>query len=614
MNRGSLLLAMVAWLCPMQVYAQTLDEPRDFSVERFQLSIDRNGLLGVEWAEVPKHLDWDLSLVLGATDDVLVVSQRNERGELMRVGDVVGTRVGGSVVGAIALFDWIQLAVDIPFAVYQDRGRNLRLNSATGERLAPLKKAGFGAIRFAPKIRLLRASDQGIGLAIMPNLILPAIHGARYLGRDAIVFSPELLLSKEVAFVRIALNLGYRFNEIKNTSRLLTLEVEDELFGRLGVGLRFSPVEIDVTMAAATSVDPIATDARKLFDRDNQNYVEGMAGLTVDLAQSLQLFAAVGFGFVEGYGTPDYRGLMGIRLSSHHGDRDGDGIMDSEDACPDIAEDKDGFEDEDGCPDTDNDQDGLLDRDDLCPNQPEDVDEFEDEDGCPDLDNDRDGVLDPDDRCPVEPEDQDGFEDEDGCPDLDNDQDQITDLEDKCPMEAGVKEEDGCPAKDRDGDTVIDRLDNCPDEPGPPSNQGCVKQQLVVIKSERLEILDKVHFATGSARIRRRSYPLLDNVAGVILAHPEIKGIRVEGHTDSRGTAAFNMNLSVRRANAVRAYLIKRGVLGERLEAVGWGEEKPIESNSTSRGRASNRRVEFLIQGSGPGSEETEGRQIRIEE
>ena len=105
------------------------------------------------------------------------------------------------------------------------------------------------------------------------------------------------------------------------------------------------------------------------------------------------------------------------------GDRDGDGILDNVDKCPDQPEDKDGFEDEDGCPDPDNDKDGIADISDKCPNEPEDKDKFEDDDGCPDPDNDTDGLADADDKCPNEPEDKDGFEDADGCPDPDNDKD-----------------------------------------------------------------------------------------------------------------------------------------------------------------------------------------------
>jgi hypothetical protein len=135
-------------------------------------------------------------------------------------------------------------------------------------------------------------------------------------------------------------------------------------------------------------------------------------------------------------------------------DNDGDGILDMDDDCPDAAEDRDGFADLDGCPDLDNDEDGIPDLRDACPDQAEDLDGHRDSDGCPDefIDKDGDGVPDDEDLCPNSAEDLDGFEDTDGCPDPDNDLDGISDLQDKCPNEAedydGDRDDDGCPDKD----------------------------------------------------------------------------------------------------------------------------------------------------------------------
>jgi len=139
--------------------------------------------------------------------------------------------------------------------------------------------------------------------------------------------------------------------------------------------------------------------------------------------------------------------LMGLTWWVGDRDGDGDGVPDDQDLCPDQAEDRDGFNDLDGCPDPDNDGDGILDADDACPRLPEDFDGYQDEDGCPDLDNDGDGIRDGNDRCPDEAEDLDGFEDQDGCPDPDNDQDGVPDVRDKCPFtQRGTPvDADGCP-------------------------------------------------------------------------------------------------------------------------------------------------------------------------
>jgi OmpA-OmpF porin, OOP family len=274
-------------------------------------------------------------------------------------------------------------------------------------------------------------------------------------------------------------------------------------------------------------------------------------------------------------------------------DRDADGIPDPADRCPDQPEDKDGFQDDDGCPDVDNDGDGLLDTSDKCPNEPGPVQNV----GCPVTDKDGDGIPDDKDRCPSEPEDKDGFQDEDGCPDLDNDADGLPDAQDGCPNEAGPAENKGCPDKDRDGDGINDRLDACPDVPGVKEEKGCPKKySLVVVTKERIEIKKQIKFATGSAKIvGAESQQILSEVAQALKDNQQIKKIRIEGHTDSVGNDATNLKLSDARANSVMSALIKLNVDPSRMEAVGYGETKPIASNSTSAGKAENRRTEFNI-------------------
>ncbi len=292
-----------------------------------------------------------------------------------------------------------------------------------------------------------------------------------------------------------------------------------------------------------------------------------------------------------------------VKGVSPHGcpppDSDGDGLPDSEDNCPDVAADTPS-----GCPD-DRDGDGIPDADDACPD-----DAGTGIRGCP-RDADGDGVPDRLDACVDEPEDLDGFADQNGCPDPDNDKDGVLDVADRCPTEAGPADNVGCPLTDRDGDGIADGLDNCPDERGKAKFQGCKQKQLVVIRSEKLEILDRIYFNSGRSRIRKRSFALLKNVAEVIKAHPEITKIRIEGHTDSVGGDALNLRLSNKRAQAVVNYLIKKGVDADRMEAVGFGEERPIQTNGTKAGRAANRRVEFVIIGDG-NTPKPEGRQLNL--
>jgi outer membrane protein OmpA-like peptidoglycan-associated protein len=178
-------------------------------------------------------------------------------------------------------------------------------------------------------------------------------------------------------------------------------------------------------------------------------------------------------------------------------------------------------------------------------------------------------------------------------PDVDGDG--FADASDRCPTLAGLAENGGCPDRDRDGDGVVDRKDECPDLPGEAEHGGCHKLVAVKFEVDRFTFKDTIHFATGSDVIKASSAPLLDGIATVIQAHPEIARIRVEGHTDSVGGRAYNKGLSDRRARSVVRALVGRGVAAERLEAAGVGLDRPIADNRSRAGRALNRRVELRV-------------------
>jgi len=254
-------------------------------------------------------------------------------------------------------------------------------------------------------------------------------------------------------------------------------------------------------------------------------------------------------------------------------DNDRDGIPDVDDKCPNIPENKNGIQDEDGCPEggkNDRDGDGIPDDVDKCPDDPEDFDGFQDADGCPDPDNDQDGILDVDDLCPNDPEDKDGFEDADGCPDPDNDKDRILDKDDKCPNEPetynGYQDADGCPDKGK-----------------------------VIVHKGKLEILDKIYFETDKDEIKSVSFPLLDAIAATLNGNPQIEQIEIQGHADERGDDAHNLDLTERRAHSVRVALEQRNVLPGRMKSHGYGETKPICTQHNEDCWSQNRRVEFII-------------------
>jgi outer membrane protein OmpA-like peptidoglycan-associated protein len=243
-------------------------------------------------------------------------------------------------------------------------------------------------------------------------------------------------------------------------------------------------------------------------------------------------------------------------------DKDGDGLPDSVDACPDETEDKDGYQDEDGCADPDNDGDGIADADDGCANEPEDKDGFQDSDGCPERDNENDGVPDAADKCPNEAEDKDGFEDDDGCPDQDNDGDGLPDDTDKCPNDAetvnGFEDADGCPdVRATTGpEERPDRIDlkGQPigfDKAGKltPASRALLTQVATIIKNRKLTIRIEVHVALGTK----------SNAAAAI-----------------RAQKPKDKQAAQRRAAAIQEYLVSQGVGATQLQAVGIGSDRPL--------------------------------------
>ncbi|MDB5051081.1 MAG: putative internalin, partial [Fibrobacteres bacterium] len=236
-------------------------------------------------------------------------------------------------------------------------------------------------------------------------------------------------------------------------------------------------------------------------------------------------------------GSPDLSMFFEITWNGYilKQDNDGDGINNKEDKCPDQAEDKDGFQDEDGCPDLDNDKDGIADVNDKCPLEAEDKDGFQDNDGCPEADNDKDGVPDLKDRCP---NDAQGANGKDGCPNEDKDNDGIVDVNDKCPSEAedrdGFEDEDGCPEADNDKDGIADINDKCPGAPETfnkfEDEDGCPDKVQEIVKTM---VLKGVNFKTGSAELTPESFRVLDDIVPQFQANPTIQ-FEVAGHTDNR--------------------------------------------------------------------------------
>ena len=277
----------------------------------------------------------------------------------------------------------------------------------------------------------------------------------------------------------------------------------------------------------------------------------------------------------EDYGVTHFQHMAGLAVKFGGTDTDGDGIYDKDDACPEVA----GLEAFNGCPDSDG--DGIEDSKDDCPNAAG----SKEMNGCPDADGD--GVADKDDACPSEA----GLAALAGCPDADGDG--IADKDDACPNEAGPAENKGCPWPDKDGDSVLDKDDACPDVPGVVANQGCPELPEAVRKSLN-DYAKTILFDTGRSTIKERSEEVLKNIVAILEEYSRAR-FSIDGHTDSVGSSSLNQKLSQERAYSVMNYLIENGIASSRLEAAGYGEDRPLADNGTSSGRKTNRRVEINL-------------------
>ncbi len=452
-------------------------------------------------------------------------------------------------------FGVADIAIDMPLHLYMAGDADL------GD-FSPFTGPAAGDLRVIPKVTFLDPSKRGFGLGLVLPVTFPTGNEDQYAGRSTVTFTPTLALTGHVGIVRIGGNLGYR---ITRSEQFAQLTAGNAFTFRAAVGV--TPHEV---------IDINAEVYGEARGETRNNPVEWLGGVTLHPATGLGITVAGGTAIGHGFTAPDARVVFGVGYAPTPArDTDKDGISDKNDACPEQPEDKDQFEDQDGCPDVDNDQDGILDVDDACPDDAENVNGFEDQDGCPEdvPDTDGDGLADDVDQCPKNPEDVDQFEDQDGCPDPDNDGDKILDVNDACPDEPevlnGVDDEDGCP------DEAKAKID---------------------LEKKEIVILEKVYFDLGKATIRSESHPVLDAVVTIMQKYPNIKLVEVQGHTDKQGSDASNKKLSQRRADAVRTYLIKKGIEAERLTAVGYGEERLVDQADTEEAHQKNRRVQFIVE------------------
>ena len=578
---------------------------RSFDIQLFHPAVGAHSFITLDSAEVLEHRLWHLGMVANYQRDPLSYS-------LSTVDSLGYTQTStlapvrnlamAELVGAVGLFNRFELGVALPLATSWDGDRN---DSYGGLAAGRNTVWAVGDLRVEGKAELLGfGSDRPFLLSVSGGGTLPTGDDSAFLGEKSLTGRVRALLEYQRSEnLRALAMVGGLFRE--KSELFGTPEGHSMLYG--------AAVEYKPTEQIGVLGEVFGRVASKYHDT---NPAEFDAAMRFYLPSMLNLIVGGGVGLDKGLGSPSARAFAGLGWAPDLRDRDHDGIPDIVDRCPDEPEDRDGYQDSDGCPELDNDLDEIPDAVDKCPNEPEDFDRFQDEDGCPDPDNDGDGIPDlndacpnekedgkgkrpndgcpstaedsdgdgiPDvrDKCPEEPEDKDGFQDDDGCPDYDNDGDGIPDGYDSCPNEAedsdGFQDDDGCPDYDNDHDGIPDTKDKCPNQPETINNfkdeDGCPDPGVELVhlgeSDEKITLSEHINFFPGPGgrpALTTNSVMLAGLVARAITNHPEIAKVRI----DVRGKDLSKEETEARGQVLLQA-LVKRGVDAQKLKVAALG-------------------------------------------
>lgn len=453
------LAALPVFLAPLAASAQQVSS--EVTVQTFDAAPGADNYFSTRALRMNGKMNWTAGLLVNYGYRPFVVRQGASGNLEPQTYYTVENIVTGDAMASLTILPALQVGLKVPVTWAKGQGiPGQELNS--DPEVPAIDAVGVGDIQFEAKYRFYGApgGPAAFGLygfvnAPTGNLTAPGT----YIGNASVAGGGSVIGDFQVGALSMGVNLGGIFREEATVGQTT-----------LGPMARFSA-------AAAYQLGPVFRLVGDVFGSTNFASAAGGHGVELHggaqvtpLGSKLTFTAGGGAGVLKGIGVPDARIFVGFIYDGADLDRDGDGIPDNVDACPTDAEDFDGFEDGDGCPEYDNDNDGIPDSADKCPNKAEDRDGFEDGDGCPEPDNDNDGIPDVADRCPNEPETMNGFNDLDGCPDIkDTDGDGVPDDKDQCPDEPedtdGFEDTDGCPDPDNDGDGVPDDQDECIDEP-----------------------------------------------------------------------------------------------------------------------------------------------------
>ncbi|HTR51869.1 MAG TPA: OmpA family protein, partial [Kofleriaceae bacterium] len=526
---ATLLVAAVALAASARADAQ------GFDAQLYQPATSSTGYLTQESGAVLPRGELDIGAVFDFARDPLVARDPSTGDELMN-GGIVENRLGMQIVAGYGALRWLEVGVALPFVLAQSG--DLTLVDSSHQ----LSTTALGDMRAFGKAQIW--TNGFVQLAGAVDVTLPTGDSSSFTGGTSLSAWPRVILGWTPGALSIAVNAGFRFQQ---SNMVANATVGDEFTAGAGASYALRPDKAWLLAEAYLAVD---TDGGA-----HDVPAEALVGARAVVAGPWRAQVAIGEGLGRGVTSPELEAVASMSyvaaakpriVVEQPLDTDGDGIPDTTDACPREPEDKDGFQDADGCPDPDNDLDGIPDAKDKCPNEAEDHDGFQDADGCPDPDNDLDGIADGQDKCPNDPETKNGYQDSDGCPD---------------------------------------------ELPEP------VKKFVGVVKG--------VNFKTGSADLLPGSAKALDGAVKTLQEFPDLQ-LEIQGHTDDvpmkpGGKYADNEDLSAARAESVRSYLSAMGVSPTRLVAKGYGSSRPIIDPEGLTGgklrdaRAKNRRVEFQI-------------------
>jgi hypothetical protein len=438
---------------------------KEFTSERFDPAPGPRNFFSTRTARSDGTKTWSAGFFAGYAHKPLVVysclssdciNNGSRKGDL----NVVKSLVAGNLMGSFTLMPQLQFGLRVPVVYVNGDGLDPVDGSvATNGN----KKTSLGDPMLEAKYRFYGNMESPIAVAGAFFATAPLGHAmakGAYIGDASPSFGLRGIVDGRLGNLTGAFNLVGMW---RSTAEIGGTKIGAELRYSAAVGYYVAP-----TMRVLAEV---LANTRLKTEGDGSNGIEGILGGQFTPAVSpLSFNLGAGAGLVDGVGVPAFRVFAGLLYTAEPRDRDQDGLLDDQDGCPLAAEDHDGFEDSDGCPEADNDGDRFLDAADKCPNEAEDMDGVEDTDGCPDLDDDKDGIPDERDSCKDKPETKNGFKDDDGCPDeVDNDADGVPDAADKCPNEPedtdGFEDTDGCPDLDNDKDGIPDSADECSDEP-----------------------------------------------------------------------------------------------------------------------------------------------------